>query len=295
MYFFCFLVKQILELVYVYTLFGRDKYTVVVHAAHPCFSEIIERDVFAGHGRKVVRIFGSISEGVYLVEDHDHRLFRGIAYIGQSLVDYFYLFLEIGMADIHHMYQNIRLTHFVESRFEGVYKMRRQFADESDCVRQQKRQIFYNHLAYGSVECGKEFVLGEDIALAEKIHECRFADIGISDESYTGKFSAIFPLHYFLLVNGDKFLFETGDLVENYASVRLYLCLAGATHAYTAALAFKVCPHAGKTGKQILVLRKFHLSTGCGGLRPFCKYVENQTCAVKNFDFKLFLDVGDLF
>ncbi len=53
-------------------------------------------------------------------------------------------------------------------------------------------------------------------------------------------------------------------------------------------------PHSGESGQQILILREFDLGLCVGGLCAFCKYVENQACAVENLHLKLALEVGDL-
>ncbi len=53
-------------------------------------------------------------------------------------------------------------------------------------------------------------------------------------------------------------------------------------------------PHAGQSREQILVLRQLNLRLGVGCLSAFCKYIENQACAVENLYLQLTLDIGDL-
>ena len=91
-----------------------------------------------------------------------------------------------------------------------------------------------------------------------------------------------------------ELLLEARYLVEDYPSVGLYLCLAGASHSDTAPLALQVGPHAGKAWQKILVLRELHLGSRRGSLRPLGEDVENQAGAVENLDLELLLDVGHL-
>ena len=91
-----------------------------------------------------------------------------------------------------------------------------------------------------------------------------------------------------------EFLLEPGDLVEDDAPVGLDLCLAGASHADTAALSLEVCPESCEAGEQVLVLRELDLCLGGGGLRAAGEYVEDEAGAVEYLDLELFLEVGYL-
>ena len=105
------------------------------------------------------------------------------------------------MGNIDNMQQQIRFTHLIESRFERVYEVRRQFTDKTDGIGQQKRQIVNYYLAYGSIESCKELILGKHFTLCKKIHHGRLSDIGISHKSHTNHSATIFPLSRFLFVN----------------------------------------------------------------------------------------------
>lgn len=172
--------------------------------------------------------------------------------------------------------------------------MSRKFSDESYGIGQQERKVVYNYLSHRSVKGGEKFVLGEDLALAEKIHNRRFTDVRISDESDARQFSTVLTLNRFLAVDMPQLLLETRDFVENYTSVGLNLSLTGTTHTYTSALTLKVSPESGQTREQVLILGQLDLSTCGSRLSAFGEDIKNQTGAVKNLHLQLPLYIGNL-
>ena len=82
------------QLVDVEPLFGRDEDARSIPLGHPAALNLVERQVFAGGGREVILLFRFVTEGVYLVENHEDRFVAG-PYFAQRLPYYRYLFFEI--------------------------------------------------------------------------------------------------------------------------------------------------------------------------------------------------------
>ena len=106
-------VERALELVDGYVLACADKEAVAVHRGHPHASQLVEREVLARGGREVVVVLGSEGVGINLVEEHHLRLV-GTAQVGQRLVNDVDLLLEVGVRDVHHVYEQVGLAHLVE-------------------------------------------------------------------------------------------------------------------------------------------------------------------------------------
>ena len=83
-----------------------------------------------------------------------------------------------------------------------VYKRQgRQFADEPDRIRKQERQVVEDHLADRGVERGEELVLGKNLALRNKVHQRRFADVGIAHQRHADHRTAVGALDRHLTVD----------------------------------------------------------------------------------------------
>lgn len=105
------------------------------------------------------------------------------------------------MGDIHNMDQEVGLAHLVEGRFEGIDQVGRQLADKADSIGEEEGKVLDNHLANSRVERGEEFVLGKDLALGQKVHDGRFADIGIAHEGHADQSAAVLALGGLLLLD----------------------------------------------------------------------------------------------
>lgn len=169
-----------------------------------------------------------------------------------------------------------------------------EFANEADGVGEEHREVVDGDFAHRGVECREELVFGEDVALAEEVHEGRFAHVGVSDESDAREFAAVFALDSLLSVDRAQFLLEASDFVEDDTSVGLNLSFAGTAHTDAATLTLEVGPHARESREEVLVLSQFDLSLGMGGLGTTGEYVEDEACAVEDLDFEFALEVGDL-
>ncbi len=195
------LVDFLFQFVDVDSFLCRDEHAVIARARHPSALQFVERYILACGGCEVIGILGDVCESVDLIEHHDHRLgFHALANILERVVDNLNLFFEIGMRYIYHMKQYVRLAHLVESRLERVDKVSGQLADKSYRVGEQEGQVVDYHLAYGGVECGEKLVFGEYLALAQEIHECGFAHIGVAYKCHAGKLATVFSLYCLLPV-----------------------------------------------------------------------------------------------
>src|SRR5512133_49345 len=148
-----------------------------------------------------------------------------------------------------------------------------QLPDKADSVRKQKLKILYHHFPDSGVKGCKQFILCEQVRLADEIHQGRLADIGIADQGYPDHFAATFSLRCHLGVYLQKLLLELRDLVTDDAAVSLYLCFTRTPHANTSELTLEVGPHARQPGKQILILGKLHLRARMRGSCTRCEYV----------------------
>ena len=75
------------------------------------------------------------------------------------------------MRYIHNVEQQVRFAHFVQCAFEAFDKLRGQFADETDGIREQKGQIVQYYFADCRIKRGEEFVLSEHFALGNAVHQ----------------------------------------------------------------------------------------------------------------------------
>ena len=168
-------------------------------------------------------------------------------------------------------------------------------SDEAYGVRQQEGQVVEDHLAHCRIERREELVLGEDLAFGDKVHQCRFADIGISHERHAYQLSTVGTLHGHLAVDLLEVLLQFGDAVAHDTAVGFDLAFAGAAaRARAAALPFDVRPQTGQTGQHVFVLCQPHLRLGVGRLRTRKENIENQARAVENTAGHRPLDIAGL-
>ena len=72
--------------------------------------------------------------------------------------------------------------------------MSRKLADETYGIAHEERQIVDCYLTYSGVEGCKQLVFGKYTALAQQVHQSRFAHVGVTDKSHSHQFSAILAL-----------------------------------------------------------------------------------------------------
>ena len=289
-----FVVEEGAERVDVLTVGGgdEDRWGAVAFG-EPGVLKHLEGPVVAGHGCKVVLLLGGEGIGINLVEDHNRRLIERLQFV-EGTVDRLDLLLEAAVGDVDNMDEEVRFAYLVEGRFERFDQTVRQFADKSDGVGEEERQVVDHHLADRGVEGGEEFVLRKDVRLGEEIHQGGLADIGIAYQSHTDQTLAIFALLHFLLVDGGEPFFEQCDFLGNETAVGLNLAFAGSAHTDTAPLAFEVGPETGEPREHILQLSQFDLRFGDGGACPAGEDVENQRGAVEDTAVESPLEVAEL-
>ena len=185
------------------------------------------------------------------------------------------------MGDVDDVYEDVGFPHFIERALESFDELGGKFADESDRVAQQKRNILDNYLPDGGVEGCEEFVFGENVGLREQVHKRAFAHIGIADESEAHHLSAMSALRAHLPVYLGKLLLETGDPLLNDSAVGLYLGFAHtAAGTSSSPLSFEVGPHAGQARKHVIVFSQLNLHLGVRGLCPLGEDFQDEAGAV---------------
>ena len=294
-------VDEFAELVDVRLLAGADEDGVLVEFGHPGAAELVEGDIFARGREEVILGLGRISEGVNLVED-DNLLGAVVRNkLVDGLLDDLVLFLEVRVGDIYHMDQQIGFAHLVQGRFEGLDKMMRELADETNGVGKQERQIVDSDLADGGIERGKELVLGKDVGLAHEVHERGFADVRIAYECHAHHLAAVLALGSHLTVDALKVFAKQGDAVVDDSAVGLNLRLTRtAVGAATAALTVEVRPHTCQSREHVLQMRHLNLRLGVGGLCALEENLQNKDGTVHDADrllafaVKGFLNVTEL-
>ncbi len=201
------------------------------------------------------------------------------------------------------MQQEISLASLVERTLERVHQVGRQLAYESYGVGKEEGQIVNHHLSYGSVECGKEFVLGEHLTLGKEVHDGGLAHVGVAHERHTNHSATVLALGVLLLVNLSKAFLQEAHAAENDTAVHLQLGLTRSAKTYrtlsaarsgTATLAFQVRPESLQARQHVAVLCQFHLRLGGSRLGTHGKDVENERGAVENLHLQFLLDVAYL-
>ena len=282
------------ELLDVRALESREEDARRIGPGDPALPEVVERAVFARRRSQVILLLFDIGVGIDLVEDQVDRFVAGTDLL-QGLLDHGDLVLELRVRDVHHMHQQVCLADLVERRFERLDELRRELADETDGVGQQEREVVEDNLAHRGVERREELVLGENLALRDKVHERRFSHVRISDERHTDHRTTVRALYGHLAVDLLEVLLEFGNAVADDASVGLDFALARtAAGSRTAALPLEVGPQTRQAGQHVLVVGQLHLRLGIGRLRPRHEDVEDQARAVQQAAGHLLLDVARL-
>ena len=174
----------------------------------------------------------------------------------------------------------------------------RQFADETDRIGEQERQILDRHFSNGSIESSKEFILREHIGLGEQIHEGGLTDIGITDERDAYHLSAMLALGSHLFVDRFKLLTQEGDTLPDDPFVSFDLRFTHtAVGSTSASLSVEVRPHTRQTRQHILKVRHFDLGLSIGCLGALKEDLEDKNSAIDDtnvreaFVIKRFLDI----
>ena len=294
-------VYYILEVVDVGALTCRYEDAIVRQLGEPRCLEFIETDVLACFGSEVILFLLHICKGIHLIKDNHHRLVAAVE-VGQRFVNDGNLILELGVRYIHHVQEEVGLTHLVEGRFERLNKVGGQLAYETNGVGKQERKVLYNNLAHRGVERCKQFVFGKHFTLGKQVHKSGFTHVGIAHKRHANKTAAVLALNGLLAVYLCKLLLEERHTAQDYTAVHFELRLTRTAKAHATALAttrattltFQVGPQALQAWKHIFVLRQLHLHLGVGGLRTHSKDIQDERCAVEYLYFKFLFDVAQL-
>src|SRR5690606_34436172 len=157
-----------------------------------------------------------------------------------------------------------------------------------------KRNVSNYHFTYSSIEGGKQFIFGKNLRFGQQVHQGRFTNIGITNQSYPDHLTPVSSLGRLLLVNLLQLLLKSCYFIKDNSPVGLNLCFTRPPHTNSTPLSLKVSPHPGKPWQQILILCQFNLSFGMSSLGTTCKNIKNEVCAVKHLTFQFTLDISQL-
>ena len=207
------------------------------------------------------------------------------------------------MRDVHHVHQQISLTHLIKGTLKALYQIGGQLADKAHRICQQERQIVDGHLPHSGIKGGEELILCKHFALGQQVHHRTLSHIGIAHQGHTNQATSVFTLGGLLFVDLCQTLFQQGDALQDDTTVHLQLSLTratkphgtfSATRARSATLSFQVCPKPLQTGEHIAMLRQFHLSLRLSGLRPHSEDIQYQRSTVEDLYLQFLLDVSHL-
>src|SRR5690606_12059910 len=108
--------------------YSRYKYTSALGFVFPAFFELIYEFRFYIFLQPFIKHILFVE--VHLVENSDGRLIE-CAYLMQGFVYRSHLVFIAGVRHIHYMQQAIGLPYFIQSAFETLYQMVRQFANKA--------------------------------------------------------------------------------------------------------------------------------------------------------------------
>ena len=106
-------VQQGFECIEIRPFLSRNKDTIILHLVHPSSFQFVQVDILACTRSQVIFILRDESEGINLVEHHNHRFLRLVDF-RQGAVHHLDLFFECRMGDIDNMHQQVRLTHLIQ-------------------------------------------------------------------------------------------------------------------------------------------------------------------------------------
>ncbi len=238
----------------------------------------------------------AIGEGVDFIKDCEHLLAVGIE-LADDGVDGVDLLLEIGVAEVNDVDEEVRLVDFLEGGLERLDDGVRELADEADCVGEEDFLVIWEEeLAGGGVERGEKLIGGEDAGAGEEIEESGLAGVCVANEGGDGPMlaAAALALDGAVLADIGEIALEAGDALLDAAAVDLELSLAGAAGADAAALAGKVCPHAGEAREEVLKLGELDLKAALAGVSALGEDIEDELGAVEDLAGGEFFQVAPL-
>lgn len=192
-----------------------------------------------GVGITLLQFFaGAVGEEVNFVEDKQLGLVVGIE-LAEDVVHGLQLCREVGHGGIGDVQQDISVTHFLESGFEGFDEAVGQVANEADRINKDEAFAAREAIeAGGGVECGEEFVFDEHVGAGQGVEQSGFAGVGVSDEGDHGKVSmlAAFALFGALALHESELLAHVANARLHAAAIDFELLFAWAACADAAVL-----------------------------------------------------------
>ena len=208
----------------------------------------------------------------------------------QHLLDDPNLFLVKRIGQIHQVQQQIGAADFFERALERFDQGMGNLVDKTDGIDDHHFiAAGQTQRARGRVKRRKQFVFDKHAGARERVHQSRFARVGISDQRH-GRETA---LHGAPCVAAPRVrstvlkpMLEMADALANAPSIDFQLRLAGTAGADTAAEPRQMGPLARQARQQIFELRQLDLQLALVAARALGEDIENQLTAIDDADFE---------
>jgi len=174
-----------------------------------------------------------VAEAIDLVVDEEARDLAG-AELAEDPVDGGHVLLAVGVAGVDDQEEEVGPRDLLEGGGEGLHERGREVADEADGVEEDDLAVLREaDPADGRVEGGEELVLGDHLALGDRVEEGALAGVGVADDRDHRDAARVAEGASLLALLAEvlQALLEVVDPVLGLAAVELELGLAGAAAA----------------------------------------------------------------
>lgn len=241
--------------------------------------------------------YRSAFQTINLVEHHQHGLVTRADFL-QDFIHRGDLFIDLLVAGIDDVQEQIGFDYFFECRLERFDETVRQFANETYRVREQDvligRQV---QAAGGGVERGEENVLGHDTGAGELVKQGGLAGVGVTDDGSERPLLALATraLNVALTANGVQIAGDAINTLGNLSAVGFELGFTFTpAHTDTAFLTRQVAPKPRQARQQVLKLREFDLQLAFASAGALGEDVENECGAIEDLGIENLFEVAAL-
>lgn len=197
---------------------------------------------------------------------------------------------------IDDMQQHVRMDRLFKRCAEGRHELVWQLPNKPDRIGDHDlpRFVAEKNTARGRIERGEELVCRIRLCLRQRIEECRFPGIGITDERHRqGPIAlALPPLRAVLPFEFLEPHLEHLDALADEAAVRFELRFTRTAQPDTAFLTLEVSPRAHEPRGNVLQLREFHLKLAFMATGALRENVEDEAGAVDDAPVKRSLQIA---
>jgi len=196
------------------------------------------------------------------------------------------------------MQQKIRIARFGQRRAERCDEIVRQFADETDRVREHDRTaVEAFETAHGRIERREQLIGRVHVGAGQRIEQRRLAGVRIADQCNNRHRVALARTTRLIALNFDHVepLIELFHTVAKNAAIELELCFARTAQTdRTTALPFQMRPSAHESRGHVFQLRKLNLQLAFVGARALREDIENETRAIDDTALGEFFEIAFL-